>query len=430
MANYIYKSIKGQNYTEQNVVHYKQTLTTASAGFSSTKVISGSLNTNYWNSVHVLFYTSGSSLLVEERGNIDLFDLPSHNFTINNYRHPQHVNKFHDIVSSSIFSIPSYYYGEKIKPGTFKLTDNSHPSGSVILVDDKHGNLYGVSASISQSSETDLSSSVNYAGNIFYDIGLAVIYTTGSYSHTPSTASISVDAQNMAHISGSHFFISNSVGTSIKFISTGSTETDTSTIKYFKSGSTTTVTAASASIKINDVFDGEHISASSVGQHITMSNDANLLSGRVPSNDGDNLSPISGAGGFNTTVGFGGGTSNILYNDIGTNYTLEFSSTNTITTTEYNVKILPHEFNYSLNPSLKCFPDASGLSMPEDSASFMSFAHEICAPYLSSSWQPYITTVALYDPRDLQEPVAIAKLPKALRVSDNIPMEINIKLDT
>ena len=53
-----------------------------------------------------------------------------------------------------------------------------------------------------------------------------------------------------------------------------------------------------------------------------MSNDANLLSGRVPSNDGDNLPPISGAGGFNTTVGFGGGTSNILYNDEDKSYNI------------------------------------------------------------------------------------------------------------
>ena len=81
-------------------------------------------------------------------------------------------------------------------------------------------------------------------------------------------------------------------------------------------------------------------------------NDANLLFGRVPSTRADNLPPISGAGGFNTTTGFGGGTANIEYQEIGTNYEVEFESTTDIYTNEYEITIQPNEYNHSMNYSL------------------------------------------------------------------------------
>ena len=219
------------------------------------------------------------------------------------------------------------------------------------------------------------------------------------------------------------------MSTSIKFISTGSTESDTTTLKYFKSGSTTTVTAASASIKINEVFAGTHISASSVGNVITMSNDANLLFGRVPTNRNDNLPPISGAGGFNTTTGFTGGKANVDYTELGTDYSIKFDSTNTIYTDEYSITIKPGEFNHSMNYTLREFTSGSGKTMPKDSASFIGEAYELQSTFTSSDFQPYVTQVHLYDKQNPHIPVITAKLPKPIRVSNKISQKIILKLD-
>tara|TARA_R110002020_G_scaffold212400_1_gene418994 strand:+ start:8354 stop:9565 length:1212 start_codon:yes stop_codon:yes gene_type:complete len=399
---------------------------------TSSNIISASTNDTYWQSLNRLFFTSGSPTLTEiyhsgSQYQYDKFDLPHTNYALHNGK--QNLNKFHYNPSSSLFSISGYHYGNSIRRGSFKLTDNSHPSGSVIIVDDGYGNLYGVSASISASSDSAISSSTNYVGNVFYDWGIAVVSDSGSYSHTPSTSSITVGASNMSHISGSHFFVSNSAGTSIKFISTGSTETDTSTVKYFKSGSTTAVTAASASIKINETFAGTHISASSVSNVITMSNDANLLFGRVPSNRNDNLPAISGAGGFNTTVGFGGGKANIEYNEIGTNWEIKFDASHKVYTNEYTITLQPNEFNHSMNYTLRCFPSSSQENN-FDSGSFLGEATHLCSEFTGSEFQPYITTIHLYNANDMMgEPVMTAKLPKPIRKSDRIPQKFVIRID-
>ena len=76
------------------------------------------------------------------------------------------------------------YFGDKIKEGSFELTDISYKDndGNAIKIkDDKYGNLYSSNAYHSQST-TPLSSSDNYIGNIFYEHGLAIITETGSWS--------------------------------------------------------------------------------------------------------------------------------------------------------------------------------------------------------------------------------------------------------
>ncbi len=58
---YVFKEInKSSTVIESNVVNYTQNFTTSSAGIQSIKIVSGSINHNYWNSLNVLFYTSGS----------------------------------------------------------------------------------------------------------------------------------------------------------------------------------------------------------------------------------------------------------------------------------------------------------------------------------------------------------------------------------
>ena len=178
---YVFGEIdKSSTLIESNIVNYTQNLNTASNGIQTIKIVKDSINTNYWNSLNVLFYTSGSTVY----GNEHKFSNPSSNLSIQPTNGKQFLTKYHGYPSSSIIQIPSQYYGEKIKEGSFQLTENDVTDGSgvkPIIKDDGFGNLYSTNAYHSQSVGA-LSSSDNYVGNIFYDKGLAVITETGSWS--------------------------------------------------------------------------------------------------------------------------------------------------------------------------------------------------------------------------------------------------------
>jgi len=181
---FVFKPINKSNVSiTETQIYKKQSLTSGSSGISSVQFRSGSkaagsdtvysTSGSYWNSLHTLFYQSGSSLRSEDR-----FNEPPANLTLQSAIYPQYVNKFY--TSGSIISIPQKYIGERIKPGTFKLTDDS-TSETVTIQDDSHGNLYPVGNTLSQS-VTSPSSSDNYVGNIFYDYGIVTITDTGSYA--------------------------------------------------------------------------------------------------------------------------------------------------------------------------------------------------------------------------------------------------------
>ena len=178
---FVFKEInKTSIVKENNVVNYTHNFTTSSAEAPITKIVSSSINNNYWQSLNVLFYTSGSPSFDEK----DKFAKPSSNFSLDNNSKPQHLNKYHGYPSSSLITISKKYYGNKIKPGSFEFTDLNNPDNSgnnPIIVDDGFGNLYSTNAHHSQSN-TNPSSSDNYVGNIFYEHGLAVITETGSWS--------------------------------------------------------------------------------------------------------------------------------------------------------------------------------------------------------------------------------------------------------
>ena len=65
-------------------------------------------------------------------------------------------NKF--FVSGSVISIPQNEFGDKIKPGSFTLTDSSTAT-QIKIIDDLNGNLYAPTATHSQS-VSSLSSNV------------------------------------------------------------------------------------------------------------------------------------------------------------------------------------------------------------------------------------------------------------------------------
>jgi len=292
---YVFGEIdKSSTVIESNIVNYTQNLNTASAGIQSIKIISGSTNNNYWQSLNVLFYTSGSPLY----GNEIKFTTPSINLSVQPTQGTQYLNKYHNYPSSSIIQIPSQYYGEKIKKKSFQLTEvdvTDNNSNNPIIIDDGFGNLYSTNAHHSQSTNA-ASSSDNYVGNIFYDKGIAVITETGSWSG-------SVD-----------------------------------------------------------------------------------------------------------------------YSDLATNYNLKFDSVNTITTHEYNVTLLPAEYNLTTNYSIRSELSGSDEPMKLNTSTLAS-------EFTSSDFQPYITQIKLYQQGDYDTPVIIANLPKPIRKSDKINTRFKIRLD-
>ncbi len=292
---YVFGEIdKSSTVIESNIVNYTQNLTVNSFGIQSIKIVSGSINQSHWDSLNVMFYTSGSSQYVNEHK----FGRPSSNLSIQPTRGEQFLTKYHGYPSSSIIVIPSKYYGEKIKEGSFQLTETDVTDGNgnnPIIRDDGFGNLYSTNAHHSQSAGA-LSSSDNYAGNIFYDKGLAVITETGSWSG-------SVD-----------------------------------------------------------------------------------------------------------------------YSDLGTNFNLKFDSLNAIKTHEYNVNLSPRDYNLTMNYSIRNV--LSGSSEPLTLAT-----SNIASTFTSSDFQPYITTINLYQDGDYDVPVMQATLPRPVVKSDKINTRFKIKLD-
>ena len=197
---YVFGEIdKSSTIIESNVVNYTQNLVTSSAGVQSVKIVKDSTNTNYWDSLNVLFYTSGSpiysntsssSLNVAEA---DKFSRPSSNLSIQQRIGKQYLTKYHGYANTTLITIPSQYYGEEIKQGSFLFTDlnnTDNDGNNPIIKDDGFGNLYATNANSNFGTLTassaginnSISSSENYVGNIFYDKGLVVLTETGSWS--------------------------------------------------------------------------------------------------------------------------------------------------------------------------------------------------------------------------------------------------------
>lgn len=183
---FIFKSIDESDVsTTETVVHKQQSLHSGSNGITSVQYRSGSkipssdvtydTSGSYWDSLHLLFYQSGSSLRASEASK---YGQPGASLANRRSDNPTHITKF--FPSGSILSIPQKYIGERIKPGTFKLIDNSTAT-TITIRDDNYGNLYPVDNTISNSTASP-SSSDNYVGNIFYDLGVVTITDTGSYA--------------------------------------------------------------------------------------------------------------------------------------------------------------------------------------------------------------------------------------------------------
>jgi len=153
---YEYKALKSFTLTQADVTRHEFLNNSSNA-----------VSKSYYDFARINFYLSGSTneTYLNESFNIgndgsgrDIF-----------------LTKFYD--TGSVVFIPQTKFDETIKRGSFVLTDTT--TGARI-VDDSNGNLYSTNATFSQS-VSSLSSSDNYIGNIFYDIGTFTVTETASF---------------------------------------------------------------------------------------------------------------------------------------------------------------------------------------------------------------------------------------------------------
>jgi uncharacterized protein YraI len=101
---------------------------------------------------------------------------------------------------------------------------------------------------------------------------------------------------------------------------------------------------------------------------------------------------------------------------------LQLDSSNTITTYEYNVTLLPQDYNLTTNYSIRNV-------LSTDTEPLKLSTPFIASTFTSSIWQPYITTINLYQDGDYDTPIIQATLPKPIKKSDKINTRFKIRLD-
>ena len=173
----------------QNTYQYKahKNFTLTQADLTRHEFIKDSTNEvskSYYDFARINFYLSGST--TEEYNS---------QFNIGNdgSGYDTFLTKFYD--SGSIVFIDQNKFDEGIKRGSFSLVDTT--TGAQI-VDDSEGNLYSTNTTFSQSAASSISSSDNYIGNIFYDVGVFTITETASFD----------DTQNYTDVTSGNYTIS------------------------------------------------------------------------------------------------------------------------------------------------------------------------------------------------------------------------------
>jgi len=180
------------------------------SGVYGYKAVSSSIFNYISSSDARIFEPTASDIQLQDKHKVVYHSLPSYYWARNRYYNSftdRTIGPFNNFGGSNVYtkldlhgqlniiSIPSSYYGEKIKPGSVQLTDNSPSVGTVTLKDDGFGNLYDNTYSASfanyQSSSYDATKLADtgsggpqklggVVGNIFYTEGIITITDTGS----------------------------------------------------------------------------------------------------------------------------------------------------------------------------------------------------------------------------------------------------------
>ena len=96
------------------------------------------------------------------------------------------------------FDVSNLFYGNRIKPGTFKITD-TNPTGSggdiqITLRDDGYGNLY-------RDNTVSKPATWNSVGNVFYDEGIVMIKSPNIPLFGKDDVEVEFRGENEVHVS-------------------------------------------------------------------------------------------------------------------------------------------------------------------------------------------------------------------------------------
>lgn len=118
-------------------------------------------------------------------------------------------------------------------------------------------------------------------------------------------------------------------------------------------------------------------------------------------------------------------TNNVLYSEFKTDtgQAIAWKANLPIYTLNYSVKISDYEYNFTYNPTAQ-----SGSYIEEYSGSrFVRTTGILADNVTGSAFQPYITTVGLYN--DSNELIAVGKMAQPVPIPANTELTVNIKLD-
>ena len=176
---YEFKSHKSYTLNQSNVIRHQF----LSASNHSTSA-------SYYQFARINLYLSGSDYTVNNPLFNDVVTVGDKKQQSDIY-----LTKFYE--SGSICFVSQSQFNEGIKKGSFSLTDNS-TAATIKIVDDSKGNLYSTNATFSQSVSA-LSSSDNYVGNIFYDIGVFTITETASFNGSVNYSDVTSGNYNVEY---------------------------------------------------------------------------------------------------------------------------------------------------------------------------------------------------------------------------------------
>ena len=112
----------------------------------------------------------------------------------------------------------------------------------------------------------------------------------------------------------------------------------------------------------------------------------------------------------------------IDYTDISEDdLTIQFDSTQTIYTREYSVTISARDFNTTMNPMIRSFPSGTVIDKHTDSPFVWN-------DFSESTWRPYFNQINLYHEKT-GEPLITAKLPRPVRVRNDMNITYKLRLD-
>lgn len=123
-----------------------------------------------------------------------------------------------------------------------------------------------------------------------------------------------------------------------------------------------------------------------------------------------------------TETGSWSGSHNYTDLFVNNNVDIQFQATQTIYVREYSITISPKDFNTTMNPMIRGFRSGSSLvtKHTDSSVTFTDFTE--------STWRPYFNQINLYDEKS-GEPLITARLPRPVRVRDDMSITYKLRLD-